>query len=176
MKHSLTLLGLFLSIVGNASQAAEVSRPAPTIRFDPALQAALQAKHSCEKMGFAVVVTVVGRQIEPVVTLVSEGAFAHAIETSERKARTAASRRINTAEISAANAHESSIGQVFHAIGLTTLSGGLPLMQGAEVIGGIGVAGAPGQNAQGQDYDSLCAEAGLKAIGLASQVKKSTSG
>lgn len=173
MKLSRTFLGFCLSIVATASQATDPSRPAPTIRFDPALQAAQAARQSCEAKGFAVVVTVVGRQTEPVVTLVSDDAFTHAVETSQRKARTAASRRVNTAAIAAANAHESSIGQVFHAIGLTTLSGGLPMIQGSQVIGGIGVAGAPGQNAQGQDYDSLCAEAGLKSIGLPSPLNKS---
>jgi uncharacterized protein GlcG (DUF336 family) len=43
--------------------------------------------------------------------------------------------------------------------GFTVLPGGLPIEAGDELVGGIGVSGAPGG-----DIDEYCAEAGLEAI------------
>jgi uncharacterized protein GlcG (DUF336 family) len=45
------------------------------------------------------------------------------------------------------------------------LGGGLPIEISAEVIGGIGVGGAPGAH-----LDDACAQEGLNAIGAASKV------
>jgi uncharacterized protein GlcG (DUF336 family) len=39
------------------------------------------------------------------------------------------------------------------------LGGGLPIEIGGEVVGGIGVGGAPGSN-----FDDACAQAGLDAL------------
>jgi uncharacterized protein GlcG (DUF336 family) len=45
------------------------------------------------------------------------------------------------------------------------LGGGLPIEIGGEIVGGIGVGGAPGAH-----LDDACAQAGLDAIGAASKV------
>jgi uncharacterized protein GlcG (DUF336 family) len=45
------------------------------------------------------------------------------------------------------------------------LGGGLPIEIGGEVVGGIGVGGAPGAH-----LDDACAQAGLDAIGAAPKV------
>jgi uncharacterized protein GlcG (DUF336 family) len=45
------------------------------------------------------------------------------------------------------------------------LGGGLPIEMAGEVVGAIGVGGAPGTH-----LDDACAEAGLDAIGAASKV------
>ena len=42
------------------------------------------------------------------------------------------------------------------------LGGGLPIIMEGDVVGGIGVGGAPGGH-----LDDACAEAGLKSIGAA---------
>ncbi|CRI55278.1 GlcG/HbpS family heme-binding protein [Pseudomonas sp. CCOS 191] len=166
MKRKISVITLFILFVNSTACTTPLSRTAPSIGIDPALTAALAAKQACEQMGFAVAVTVVGRHTEPVVLIVSDNAFAHAVETSQRKAVTAASRRVDTSLVAAAAKEDSELGPAFHAVGLTTLSGGLPLQQENAIIGGIGVAGAPGQTPGGRDHDSQCAEAGLKAIGL----------
>ena len=46
------------------------------------------------------------------------------------------------------------------------LGGGLPIEFGGEVVGGIGVGGAPGGH-----LDAACAQAGLESIGAASKVQ-----
>jgi uncharacterized protein GlcG (DUF336 family) len=45
------------------------------------------------------------------------------------------------------------------------LGGGLPIEIGGEVVGGIGVGGAPGAH-----LDDACAQAGLDAIGAAPKI------
>lgn len=160
-----TLLFIALMSLGGHSFSHASGQSRPSLGFDAALKLATETRLACQRMGFSVAVSVVDRQALPLVLLVSDDAFAHARKTSERKARTAASRRAPTGDILDANDHEQSLGVAFHAIGLTTLSGGLPVVHHNQYIGGVGVAGAPGQNALGQDFDTLCAEAGIKAIG-----------
>ncbi|SDQ83781.1 heme-binding protein [Pseudomonas sp. B21-012] len=165
MKRSSTVLCLGMFSLISACQARPMSHTPATLGFEDALNLAISARQACAHQGFAVAVSVVDRQAQPLVLLVSDDAFAHSRQTSERKARTAASRRASTSTIANANDHEQSLSLAFHAIGLTTLSGGVPVLLDNQVIGAVGIAGAPGQNALGQDFDSLCAEAGIKAIG-----------
>lgn len=129
-----------------------------------ALKAATAAEEKCTEIGFAVTVTVVDQRAQPRVQLMKEGAFPHTVETSSRKAITAASRREATAVIEAENEHEPTLGAVFNEIGLITLSGGIPILYDGQVIGGIGIAGSPGEDESGKEYDDICAEAGIAAI------------
>ena len=69
-----------------------------------------------------------------------------------------------TAVIEAENEHESTLGDVFNEIGLITLSGGVPIFYDGVVIGGIGIAGSPGEDENGKEFDDICAEAGIDAI------------
>ncbi|WP_209248758.1 heme-binding protein [Tropicibacter sp. R16_0] len=150
-----------LATVGAAQAAPHTERSIP---LDWALTAATAAEEKCKELGFAVTVTVVDQRAQPRVQLMKEGAFPHTIETSRRKAMTAASRREATAIIEAENAHEPSLGAVFNEIGLITLSGGIPILYEGEVIGGIGIAGSPGEDQTGKEFDDICAEAGIAAI------------
>ena len=154
--------GLFSACFINPAQAnphVELSIP-----LDWALEAATVASQTCADMGFATTVTVVDQRAQPRVQLMREDAFPHSFETSERKARTAASRREATVLIEAENEHEPTLGAVFNEIGLITLSGGVPILYDGQVIGGIGVGGAPGEAANGEEHDDICAEAGIAAI------------
>ncbi|MEM1047365.1 MAG: heme-binding protein [Pseudomonadota bacterium] len=135
-----------------------------SIPLDWALTAATAAEEACQDMGFAVTVTVVDQRAQPRVQIMKEGAFPHTIHTSSRKAMTAASRREATAVIEAENEHEPTLGAVFNEIGLITLSGGVPILYDGAVIGGIGIAGSPGEDENGKEFDDICAEAGIAAI------------
>lgn len=135
-----------------------------SIPLDWALSVAKTASDVCAEMGFSTTVTVVDQRAQARVQLMKEGAFPHTVHTSTRKAVTAASRREATAIIEAENAHEPSLGATFNEIGLTTLSGGIPILYKGKVIGGVGVAGAPGEDDQGRDFDDQCAMAGLQTI------------
>ena len=135
-----------------------------SIPFDWAVTAALAAEQKCTDTGFAVTVTVVDQRAQPRIQLMKEGAFPHTIDNSGRNAITAASRREATAVIEAENEHVPILGGVFNEIGLITLSGGIPILYGGAVIGGIGIAGSPGEDATGKEFDDTCAEAGIAAI------------
>lgn len=147
----------------NIAQAKGVYNE-PTISLDLALKAAKAANDYCLNAGFRSTTTVVDHRSQLKVQLHSDGAFPHALETSYRKARTAASRRKATVLIEQENEHEPQLGAVFNEIGLITLSGGIPIYSNNNVIGAIGVAGAPGENEQGLEHDDLCAEHGIKTI------------
>ena len=121
---------------------------------------------ACQKAGFRSVVTVVDHRGAQKVVLADDGSFPHALETSLRKARTAASRRIPSGSVIDDNDHEPTISDIFHSIGLTSLGGGLPIFKDGNVIGGVAVAGAPGENDAGEDYDILCIKQGLASLGL----------
>lgn len=125
-------------------------------------------RHGCvsdlRRYGIATTVTVVDQRAQPRVQLIREGAFPHTIHTSSRKAITAASRRKATSVIEAENEHEPTLGAVFNEIGLITLSGGIPIVYEGAVIGGIGIAGSPGEDANGKEFDDICAEAGIASI------------
>lgn len=135
-----------------------------TISLDMALKAAKAANDHCLEAGFKPTTTVVDQRGQLKVQLHSDGAFPHTLKTSYRKALTAASRRVRTSVIEQENAHEPQLGAVFNEIGLITLSGGIPIYYLDQVIGAIGSAGAPGENEKGEEYDDLCAQAGISAI------------
>ena len=162
MKASLTSLCIATIVVAGTASAephAEMSIP-----LEWALTAATAAEETCAEMGFDVTVTVVDQRAQPRVQLMKEGAFPHTIHTSSRKAMTAASRREATSVIEAENEHEPTVGAVFNEIGLITLSGGIPILYEGEVIGGIGIAGSPGEDDTGKEFDDICGEAGIEAI------------
>ncbi|MEM7119732.1 MAG: heme-binding protein [Pseudomonadota bacterium] len=155
----IALASLVLTGTARAEPHMEMSIP-----LDWALKAATVASETCFDMGFATTVTVVDQRAQPRVQLMREGAFPHTVETSSRKAITAASRRESTSVIEAENEHEPTLGAVFNEIGLITLSGGIPILYDGVVIGGIGIAGSPGEDASGKEFDDICAEAGIAAI------------
>lgn len=135
-----------------------------SIPLDWALTAATAASDACFEKGFATTVTIVDQRAQPRVQLMREGAFPHTIKTSQRKAVTAASRRLPTSKVAEINQHEPALGDVFNEIGLTLLSGGVPILHKGDVIAGIGIAGAPGEDANGRGYDDICAEIGIATI------------
>jgi uncharacterized protein GlcG (DUF336 family) len=86
-------------------------------------------------------------------------AGAHTVDAATRKAWTAASFRIPTAELS----RETQAGRPMSALRdlpqVLAGAGGLPIEAGGSTLGAIGVSGAPGGEA-----DDACAAAGIEAI------------
>lgn len=121
------------------------------------------ALEKCEKDGHRVSVAVVDRAGLLRVQLRGDGAGPHTIDSSRKKAYTAASLRRPTAELAELVARTptlQSMSQMNEDI--LMLGGGLPIEVGGEVVGAIGVGGAPGAH-----LDEDCAKAGLDAIGAA---------
>ena len=80
------------------------------------------------------------------------------MENSQRKAYTARTFRISSGEFAQRVKDNPSISAV-HLTGIIAAQGALPIKAGDEVIGAVGVSGAPGG-----EKDEACAKAGLDKI------------
>lgn len=126
-----------------------------------ASKAATAALAKCRNEGYAVSAAVVDRGGVLRVLLRADDAGPHTVDSSRRKAYTAASLREPTqrmAELAAGRPELHGLGLMNESILL--LGGGLPIRLDGEVVGGIGVGGAPGAL-----LDEACARAGLESIG-----------
>ncbi|MEM8500304.1 MAG: heme-binding protein [Pseudomonadota bacterium] len=148
---------------GDRDISDTVYRPS-LISLDTALDIAIKANTACREEGFQPTTTVIDSMGQIKVQLHSDHAFPHTIQTSYRKALTAASRRTATSQIVDNNEHESDLVHTFNAIGLTTMGGGVPIYQKGVIIGGIGIAGAPGENENNKGFDEICAEQAIRSI------------
>ncbi|HJU06242.1 MAG TPA: heme-binding protein [Nitrospiraceae bacterium] len=124
-------------------------------------KAATAALDKCKQDGHKVSVAVVDRAGVLKALMRGDGAGPHTINSSSKKAYTAASLRRPTGELA------DMVGKTPAVHGLRDmddkiliLGGGLPIEIDGEVVGGIGVGGAPGGH-----LDEACAAAGLTSIG-----------
>jgi uncharacterized protein GlcG (DUF336 family) len=146
---------LFLGI--GPSQAQPVNEK--NISLALANELAASAVAECQGKGYAVTATVVDRAGQVKAVHRADGASPHTIDASRRKAYTAASMRNNTTavmEISQKNPGAQNLGQID---GFLLLGGGMPVRAGNEVIGAVGVGGAPGGH-----LDDQCAQAALDKL------------
>jgi uncharacterized protein GlcG (DUF336 family) len=121
-----------------------------------AAEAALQ---NCSGKGWKVSVAVVDRAGQLKMQLRGDGAGPHTLDSSRRKAYTAASMREGTSKMLEISQKSPAAATLPMIDGLLLLGGGLPIKVGDEVIGAIGVSGAPGGH-----LDDECAEAGITRI------------
>lgn len=128
-----------------------------------AIHAALEA---CKKDGYRVSVSVVDRAGVLRAMGRADGAGPHTVDSSRKKAYTAASIRRPTTEL-ADLINKIPTLQALRDMNseILIVGGGLPIEVGGEVVGGIGVGGAPGAH-----LDDACAQEGLDAIGAAPKV------
>lgn len=110
----------------------------------------------CRRDGYRVSVTVVDRAGQIKVIMREDGTGPHTIETSRKKAYTALTFRVSTVQFGENVVLNPGLLQIDDVI---TLGGGLPIRSQNEVIGAVGVGGAPGGN-----LDEACARAGIERI------------
>ena len=128
-----------------------------------AVQTALEA---CKKDGYRVSVSIVDRAGVLRAMGRADGAGSHTVDSSRKKAYTAASLRRPTTELAELIAKVQTL-QSLREMNpeILILGGGLPIDISGDVVGGIGVGGAPGAH-----LDDACAQAGLDAIGGAPKI------
>src|SRR6478609_3790408 len=128
-----------------------------------AVQTALEA---CKKDAYRVSVSVVDRAGVLRAMGRADGAGSHTVDSSRKKAYTAASLRRPTTELAELIAKVPTL-QALREMNpeILILGGGLPIEISGDVVGGIGVGGAPGAH-----LDDACAQAGLDAIGAAPKI------
>ena len=152
-------------MIGHAS-AAELSKESvlPLVLATKAVHAAVD---QCLADGYRVTATVVDRGGNIRTVLRQDDAGPHTVDSSRKKAYTAASMKQPTAKLAELVAKMPAVQGLQHMNEqILLLGGGLPIEFGDEVVGGIGVGGAPGGH-----LDAACAQAGLTSIGAASKVE-----
>lgn len=123
-------------------------------------QAAIAAIKKCHDDGFKVSVAIVDQSGLLKVQLKADGAGPHTLDSSRRKAYTANSLRDSTHKYAVLVTQKPEL----HSLSrlnenILLLGGGFPIKIGGEVVGGIGVGGAPGI-----EFDEICASAALKVL------------
>lgn len=160
-------LGVVLAFgVASAGAAAQELPREATLPLALASKAAAAAQEKCKQDGYRVSVAVVDRAGVLKVLMRGDGAGPHTTDSSFKKAYTAASLRRPTSEFAEMVAKTPAV-QGLRDMNdkILILGGGLPIEIGGEVVGGIGVGGAPGGH-----LDDACAQAGLDSIGAAPKV------
>ena len=128
------------------------------LSLDTAVTIATTAAATCKAQGYKVSVHVVGRTGEVLVALRGDNASPHTFENSMRKAYTARTFRVPSGEIVKRVKADPQFAGVF-LTNIIATQGALPISIGDEVIGAVGVSGAPGG-----DKDEACAKTGLDKV------------
>ena len=123
-----------------------------------AMTIAQTALDTCTKEGYHVSVHVVGGNAEVLVAIRGDGAPPHTMENSQRKAYTARTFRTPSGEF-AQRVKENPTSGAVHLTGIVAAQGALPIKVGDDVIGAVGVSGAPGG-----EKDEACAKAGIDKV------------
>ncbi len=124
---------------------------------DTANGIAMAAVAQCRKDGFRVSVAIVDRGGNLQALVRDDGAGPHTADTARRKAFTSATFGISSAEFSQRVASNPGAANLKEITGVIALGGALPIRAGKDLVGGIGVGGAPGG-----DKDEACAKAGIE--------------
>jgi uncharacterized protein GlcG (DUF336 family) len=152
----------FASILFAAAPANAAESPTYTVKMltpETALKAAQAALAKCRKNDFQIAVAVVDRAGIVQVVLRDRFAGAHTPDTAINKAWTAASFKQSTAALATETQAGKSMSGVRQLPKVVAAGGALPIEAGGNLLGAIGVSGAPGG-----DADEVCAAAGIKAI------------
>ena len=130
--------------------------PIKRMTLETALSIAKASIDACRKEGVQIAVTVLDRGGHPQVVLRDVLAMDLALSVSHQKAYTAMS--FNTAT-SALQGRFKGPGSIAGLEGVLVAAGGVPVQAGGQIIGGVGVSGAPSGKT-----DEKCAKAGLAAV------------
>jgi uncharacterized protein GlcG (DUF336 family) len=123
-----------------------------------AMTIAQTAIETCKANGYAVSVTVVGRNGEIIVQVRGDNTGPHTIENSFRKAYTARTFRAPSAALADRLKANPAL-SLIHLTNVIADQGALPIKLGDEVIGAAGASGAPGG-----EKDEACVKAGIDKV------------
>lgn len=142
-----------LSIPANAQLLNQKAIPAGM-----AMTMAQVAIDTCKGNGYAVSVAVVGRAGELILQVRGDGTGPHTVENSFRKAYTARTFRGPSGALAERLKADPQL-PLIHLTNVVAAQGALPIKAGDDVIGAIGVSGAPGG-----EKDEVCAKAGIDKV------------
>lgn len=135
-----------------------------SLSLETASKAAWGALNECRKKGYSVAAAVVDRGGNVQALLRDRFAGPHTPETAIRKAWTANSFRQPTATLATLLQEGKIPHQVQHNPGALLVGGGVLIEAQGQIIGGIGVSGAPPGKSESDSIDGACAQAGVQLI------------
>jgi uncharacterized protein GlcG (DUF336 family) len=149
-------VGMMLAAPGRAAEGIIIYKSlSPDVAFDMARNALLK----CRKDGYQVAVVVLDRFGAPLVSLRDRYAGVGAMDIAKGKAWTAVNFALDTSEF-VKRVKDGRLSPGLAAMpNVTPLVGGLIVEASGSLLGGVGVAGAPGG-----DKDEACAKAGLSSV------------
>jgi uncharacterized protein GlcG (DUF336 family) len=158
MRKFICILAGCTALVSSPSFGEEVTLivKIPRLTLEAAQKIARAAVDACSKKGIQVAVTVVDRSGDPMAVLRDTMAPRLTLEASRQKAYTAVSFNAATSAMSNRFTQPFSIGKIE---GLVFSGGGLPLEAAGNIVGAVGVAGAPTG-----EQDEACAKEGVDTI------------
>ena len=157
-RASLVLL-IATSAAGAQAQPAAATHQIRVLTPEAALKATQAALSACRAQGYQVAVAVVDRFGITQTLIRDRFAGAHTADFAADKAWTAVSFRTDTTELARASQPGQAMSGIRHLPRFASVGGGLMIQAGGSIVGGIGVSGAPGG-----DADDACAKAGIAAI------------
>ena len=131
-----------------------------SISLNTALELATASLERCRADGFKVTITVLNRHARTAVVLSDDGVNPHTVENSMRKAYTAFTTRSPSVEMG--KRPQPGLSGFLLLDKVTTIEGGLPIFAGKELVGSVGISGAPGG-----EKDAACAQTGIDKIAKA---------
>lgn len=157
MRHAALITGGALALTCSIAAAQLTNDRSLSLAIASELAAAAVAE--CHAKGYAVAATVVDRAGYVKAVHRADAAGPHTLEASRRKAYTSASARANTTAMMETSQKNPGAQNLGHIDGFLLLGGGMPVRVGNEVVGAIGVGGAPGGH-----LDDQCAQAALERV------------
>jgi uncharacterized protein GlcG (DUF336 family) len=160
MKRSTRLLSLLATILlviplgSSAEDEPPLTVNLKRLSLEAANQIAQGAIDACRKEGIQIGVTVVDRDGAVQSVMRDTIAAPVTISISRQKAFTAVNFNVSTSQLK--ERANTPIGRVD---GLVMSSGGLPIQAGGQLLGGVGVSGAPDGKT-----DEMCAQAGIDRV------------
>ena len=154
----LSALALSLSVAA-LSAHAEAVRTEKNMSLELANQIAAASVAACAANGYNVAATVVDRAGTVRSVQRADNAGPHTLAASQQKAFTSASAKNTTLAMMEGAQKNPAAANLVYIPGFLLVGGGVPVKVGNEVIGAVGVGGAPGGH-----LDEQCAMAALEKV------------
>ena len=158
MRNILKISAVALSLCAIGAHAQAV-RTEKNMSLELANQIAAASVAACAANGYAVTATVVDRAGTVRAVQRADNAGPHTLGASQQKAFTSASAKNTTLAMMEISQKNPAAANLVYIPGYLLLGGGVPVKVGNEVIGAVGVGGAPAGN-----LDEQCANAALDKV------------
>jgi uncharacterized protein GlcG (DUF336 family) len=155
VKHAAGIALISALAFGGASQANAQLITHKDLSLALATQIAVAAVEACKANGYAVSAHVLGREGQVIVAMRNENAGLATFENSMKKAYTSRTFRRSSGEFAEGVKGNPNAGALWLS-NIVAAQGALPIKVGEDVVGAIGISGAPGG-----EKDEACAKTAI---------------